>query len=56
MADLITVKGISDAKADKLLTVAMRIIPMGRTGNTGNAPSPSVLIIIKSLLRLHDGD
>merc|ERR1712130_376592 len=32
--DLITVKGISDAKADKLLTVAMRIIPMGFTTAT----------------------
>lgn len=27
--DLITVKGISDGKADKLLTLAMRIVPMG---------------------------
>jgi hypothetical protein len=28
--DLIEVKGISDAKADKLLTLAMKIIPMGK--------------------------
>ena len=29
--DLITVKGISDGKADKLLAMAMKLIPMGRS-------------------------
>ena len=28
--DLIIVKGISDAKADKLLAMAMKLIPMGK--------------------------